>query len=122
MKSILLVEDDQFIRDLTSVKLSERSYAVQTAESGEAALEIVKREQPDLILLDLDLPGMDGLSVLKEFNADPLLKKIPVLIFSNNDNPETKDEANKEGVAGFYIKASTSFNDLVAHIQSLIGA
>lgn len=121
MKSILLVEDDPFIRDITSVKLSENGYAVQTASDGESALEIVKREQPDLVLLDLDLPGMTGLAVLTELKADPLLKSIPVVIFSNNDNPEVKAAADKEGVAGFFVKATTVFDDLHTHIKSVLG-
>ncbi len=121
MKSILLIEDDPFIRDITSVKLSEQSYAVQTASDGESALEIVKREQPDLVLLDLDLPGMPGLQFLTELKADPLLKSIPVIIFSNNDNPDIKAAADKEGVAGFFVKATTVFDDLHTHIKSVIG-
>jgi len=121
MKSILLIEDDPFIRDLTSVKLSEHSYAVQTANDGESALEVLKREQPDLILLDLDLPGISGLQVLSELNADPLLKHIPVVIFSNNDNPEAKAAAEKEGVKGFFVKVSTAFEDLHTHLRAILG-
>jgi DNA-binding response OmpR family regulator len=121
MKNILLVEDDPFIRDLTSVKLNEKGFAVEVAHDGESALALLKREHSDLVILDLNLPGINGLDVLSAMKSDPLTKSIPVIIFTNEDDPETKVSADKIGVQGFYIKASTSFDDLCAHVRTIIG-
>jgi CheY-like chemotaxis protein len=119
MKKVLLVEDDPFIRDLTSIKLTEQSYAVSVASDGESVLESVHKDVPDVILLDLDLPGMTGLEVLRRLKGDPDLKDIPVNIFSNNDDEQTKKEATQLGTAGFFVKVSTAFEDLLAHIKEV---
>lgn len=119
MKKVLLVEDDPFIRDLTSIKLTEQSYAVLVASDGESVLELVKKEMPDVILLDLDLPGMTGIEVLRQLKTDAGLKDIPVIIFSNNDDEQVRKEATELGMAGFFIKVSTAFEDLLTHIKKV---
>ncbi len=119
MKKVLLVEDDPFIRDLTSIKLTEQSYAVSVASDGESVLDLVKKEMPDVILLDLDLPGMTGLEVLRQLKTNADFKDIPVIIFSNNDDEQTKKEATELGMDGFFIKVSTAFEDLLTHIKSV---
>jgi DNA-binding response OmpR family regulator len=121
MKKILLVEDDPFIRDLTTIKLSEQKYTVLTAENGDEAIRVIRDEMPDIVLLDLDLPDTPGLAVLQAVKADSLLQNIPVIIFSNNDDPVTQSKARELGTEGFFIKASTAFEDLHTHIKSIIG-
>lgn len=120
MKKVLLVEDDPFIRDLTSIKLTEHAFAVLVASDGETALEQVEKETPDIILLDIDLPGISGLEVLRKLKESDAHRSIPVMIFSNNDSEEIKKEARDLGIAGFYIKVSTTFEDLVAQIKTVI--
>ena len=119
MKKVLLVEDDPFIRDLTSIKLTQSSYAVSVAADGESVIDMVKEEHPDVILLDLDLPGLSGLDVLAQLKADEKYTEIPVIIFSNNDDAEIKKKASDLGMAGFFIKASTAFEDLLTRIQEI---
>jgi CheY-like chemotaxis protein len=122
MKKVLLVEDDLFIRDITSIKLSEHGYTVLTAQNGQEALSLSKVEMPDAILLDLDLPDMSGLEVMKTLAATPDLQHVPVIIFSNNDNPETLASAKELGAAAFFVKATTNFDDLNTQLTSLLGA
>lgn len=119
MKKVLLVEDDPFIRDLTSIKLTEHSYSVLIASDGASVLELMRKESPDVVLLDLDLPDIPGLDVLMKMKNDPQLKDTPVVIFSNNDNPETKKRAEALGTTGFFVKATTAFDDLLKHIESV---
>jgi len=119
MKKLLLVEDDPFIRDITSIKLVEHGYTVIIAHDGESGLTQIDTEQPDLVLLDLDLPDMSGLDVLSHLKSTIDLKAIPVIIFSNNDDATTKDKALAIGIEGFFVKASTDYTELCKKIDSL---
>lgn len=119
MKKVLLVEDDPFIRDITTVKLTEQSYAVLIAISGESVINMMKKEMPDVVLLDLNLPDLSGLEVLMLIKADPQIRDIPIIIFTNNDDPDTKAAAKELGTAGFFVKATTSFDDLLEHIEKV---
>jgi len=121
MKKILLVEDDPFIRDITSIKLTEHNLTVLTAQNGAEALEVMKNESPDAVLLDLDLPDVSGLEVLKAVRSSETQKNTPVIIFSNNDDPDTSKKANELGVDEFFVKATTNFEDLYKKLASLIG-
>ena len=82
-KKILIVEDDNFLRSLTAKRLEKEGYVVAVAVDGESALVTAQDEQPDLILLDLLLPGLDGFGVLGKLKAHNDLKKVPVIVFSN---------------------------------------
>lgn len=121
MKKVLLIEDDPFIRDITSIKLTEHSYSVVIAHNGESVIDQMKNDTPDVVILDLDLPDISGLEVMKLIKADVKLKEIPIIIFSNNDNPSVKEKAEELGIAGFFIKAATSFDDLLAYINKVVG-
>jgi DNA-binding response OmpR family regulator len=122
MKKVLLVEDDAFIRDLTSIKLTEQSFAVLVAHDGNMAVSMLHDEKPDIVLLDLDLPDMSGLEVLKHMKEDQNLMDTPVIIFSNNDDPKIKAQALELGSVDFFVKATTAFEDLLKRIQERIGA
>lgn len=117
----MLVEDDPFISDLTSIELTEHKYTVLHAKTGEEVLILLQSSTPDLILLDLNLPGISGIDVLRKIREHATHKNIPVIIFSNNDSPELKNEAEKIGIQGFYIKALTAFEDLHTKIKLLLG-
>lgn len=79
-RKVLVVDDEPGIRLLISLVLSRKNYAVTTASGGEEALRIVGREKPDLILLDLKMPGLDGMSTLRILREDPATSSIPVLL------------------------------------------
>jgi CheY-like chemotaxis protein len=113
MKSILVVEDDVFIRDLVSAHLIKENFNVQTANSGEKALMSIKEHVPDLMILDLDIVGVQGLGVLSTVRSDEQWKDLPVIVFSNNDNPQAKEKCIELGVTRFYLKFDTDLNDLV---------
>lgn len=79
-RKILVVDDEPGIRLLISLVLSRKNYAVTTASGGEEALAIVGREKPDLILLDLKMPGLDGVSTLRILRENPATSRIPVIL------------------------------------------
>lgn len=119
MKKVLVVEDDPFIMDITSVRLTDHGYKVQVANTGEIALSIIGSEAPDVILLDLDLPGISGIEVMTELKKNDATKNIPIIIFSNNDSDAVKAETAKHGASDFFVKASTDFKELFSKIDAL---
>jgi DNA-binding response OmpR family regulator len=119
MKKVLLVEDDPFMRDLTSVKLAEHDYAVVTCTSGESVIAMMQSEKPDVVLLDLDLPDLPGTDIVKYAKADASISSIPIIIFSNNDDPSIHTAISEFGITDFFVKATTSFDDLLVRIKEL---
>lgn len=91
--NILVVEDDKFLRELISQKLVKEGYNISQAVDGEEGLKKIKEEKPDLVLLDLILPGIDGFEVLARAKEDPEVIKIPVIILSNLGQ---KEDVEKE--------------------------
>ncbi|MFH1036844.1 MAG: response regulator, partial [Patescibacteria group bacterium] len=82
-KSILLVEDDPFLIDIYTSKLKEAGFSVEIAENGEATFKKVAEKKPDLVILDLVLPQVDGWEILRRLKEDPNSSPIPVMVFSN---------------------------------------
>lgn len=84
-KRILVIEDDAFLMDAYKVKLQQSKYGILFAQDGEAGLDIARRERPDVIILDLVLPKMSGVDVLKALKDGDDTKDIPVIVASNLD-------------------------------------
>ena len=119
-KTILIVEDDEFLRSLTAKRLEKENYHIEVAIDGENAISVMETTRPDLILLDLLLPGKDGLEVLKKIRETEATKIIPVIIFSNLGQKEDIEKAKALGVDDFLIKANFTLDDVVSKINKLI--
>ncbi|MFH1800790.1 MAG: response regulator [Candidatus Omnitrophota bacterium] len=104
MKKILIIDDEPQILLLSSLRLKANGYAVTTASSGDQGLKKAEKEMPDLILLDQVMPGMDGGEVLDHLKEDPLMKHIPVLMFTADVKKVKVVEAQKRGAAGCLFK------------------
>lgn len=123
MAKILLVEDDPFLSSLLKTRLDKEKFEVTLAHDGPEALEAIKNTKPDLILLDIILPGKSGFDVLEEMRADPQLKDkqdIPVIIISNLGQESDIERGKELGVVDYYVKARVSIDDLVAKARSYI--
>lgn len=119
-KKILFIEDDRFIRDLVTEKLESKGYSVVVAVSAEAAFFEIENHQFDIILLDLELPTLHGQELLKELRKKRQFRALPVIIYSNNDDPEMKEVCKKLGVEHFFVKANTDLNSLMETIRSVL--
>lgn len=119
MKRVLIVEDDPFIMDISSIKLSEHGYDVLAIKDGESALQALKRSQFDAVILDIDLPDISGYEILRSIRKNGGTKDLPVIVFSNRDDDPMKMEISKLGVSGYFLKASTEFTELFEIIDSL---
>lgn len=119
-KKVMWVEDDQFLSDLISRKLTAQGCTLLYAKTGEDALKILETEAPDIIILDLLLPGISGFDVLEKVKADNKLKTIPIVILSNYSQNNEIERATKLGAARFLIKASIVLDDLVRELQGVL--
>ncbi|MEW6419724.1 MAG: response regulator [Nitrospirota bacterium] len=117
---ILLVEDSKTIQQMYRNKLTFEQFQVFTADNGMEAIKILSQEKPDLILLDLMMPVMDGYKVLQVVKTDPKLSDIPVLVFSAKGQPEEVEKALNLGAAGYIVKATTKPNEVVEQIRKVI--
>jgi len=120
MKKILLIEDEKILSEMYETRLKREGFEVINTRDAEGGLELIKKEKPDLILLDLLLPGMQGQEALRVLKEDPKTKDIPVIIFSNYDTPEVRKEAEKYGVR-YILKANVTTKDLVELVKKEIG-
>jgi DNA-binding response OmpR family regulator len=114
---VLLIEDDPDIAELYRIKLESDGYRVALAASGEAGLEMARAAPPDLIFLDMRLPGMDGIPVLRELRADARTELLPVVILSNYGDPELRDAGLELGIREFMIKSEVSPQSVSASVQ-----
>lgn len=103
-KKILVVEDDFYIREIYQMEAEYEGYIVIAAADGQEAIEKVKLERPDLVLLDLMLPKVDGITVLKTIKSDPQLQHIPCVILTNLEDEAKKQEAKDAGAANYILK------------------
>jgi DNA-binding response OmpR family regulator len=102
MAKILVIDDEQGIRDLLDTLLTRKGYDVVVADSGQKGLEVYRRAQPDVVVLDLKMPGMDGLTVLQQIRR--LNPTQPVVILTGAGTPESEQQVRELGVTDYVEK------------------
>ena len=122
MSKILLIEDDKFLRELIIQKLGREGFEATEAPEGEAGLTKMKEERPDLVLLDLILPGIDGFEVLSRMKKDPALTSIPVIILSNLGQRDDVQKGIDLGAEDYLIKAHFTPGEIVEKIKVTLEA
>ena len=120
MKHILLIDDDVFIRDLVGTKLNNAKYTTAVAADSVEGDKMISTQLPDLILLDLDLPGEPGLEMLRRLKVSPETAHIPVVVFSNNDDPQVKQDIREAGAVDFYLKISIDMAELEKKVDAIL--
>ncbi len=116
-KKIVWVEDDQFLNDIITRKLSATKCIFFHASEGEEALKIISREIPDIVMLDIILSGIDGFEILHRIKKDPKMKDIPVILLSNLGQPSDVEKGKSLGAARFLVKASVTPNEIIDQIK-----
>ena len=117
MEKILIVEDEKILRDALTIKLKDEGFEILEAEDGLAGLDMALAEKPDLILLDIIMPVMDGITMLQKLRDDPEGKKIKVIILTNLQDQEKVTEAVKNNTQEYLIKSDWSLSDIVLKIK-----
>lgn len=120
-KKILLVEDEEIMAELLEKKLSKEGYKVILAKDGEEGLEAIKREKPDLILLDIIMPKKGGFEVMEEIQKDEELKKIPIIVISNSGQPVELSKAKELGAKDWLIKTQFDPAEVLEKIKKQLG-
>jgi PAS domain S-box-containing protein len=116
---ILIVDDDRQNRRLLEVMLTARHYRIQTAESGEEALSLISIQPPDLILLDVMMPGMDGNEVASRLKLNPVTKNIPIIMVTALSNHDSRMIALRAGAADFLTKP-VDHAELCVRVRNLL--
>ena len=116
MSDVLVVDDSADIRLLAGTLLRRAGHHVREAGSAEEALELIAAEPPDVVLLDLQLPGMDGWGLLAELRAQGRLERTRVVLFSAHVNPAELRRAPEEGASAYLVKPFTA-QDLLASVE-----
>lgn len=119
-KKILLVEDEQALVDIMAEKLRAEGFEVATAGDGEAGLAKALEWKPDVVLLDVMMPKMDGLTMLKELRKHDELHKIQIIMLTNVSDSDKVNEAMKYGVFDFLVKSNWEIDDLVKEVRAKV--
>lgn len=121
MKKILTIEDDAFLKNIESSKFSKSGFDVKTAMTKADIEASLTASTPDIILLDMMLPDIDGEQILKNLKADEKTREIPVIVFSNLSSDADMKKMTDLGAVAFMIKSNFTLDEVVDKIHSLIG-
>ncbi len=120
MTKILVVEDDKFLREMIVRKLDKEGYETVQAVEGKEGLKKMREEKPDLVLLDLIMPGVGGFEVLEKSKEDDELKEIPIVILSNLGQKSEVERGLDLGAEDFLIKAHFTPKEIITKIKETL--
>lgn len=117
MKKILIVEDDAMLLSVLADNLAQEGFKIIKAKDGEEGLKAAFREHPDLILLDIIMPKMDGVTMLKKLRQDKKYPAIPIILLTNLNYGKEVEEAIKHGASDFLVKVNWKLEDVVKKVK-----
>ena len=120
MKSILLVEDDQFLIEIYTTKFKRAGFSIGNVEDGEECLRKLKEEIPDLLLMDIVLPSLNGWEILRKIKEDEVLKNIKVVILSNLGEKDEIEKGIKLGATRYLVKAHYTPSEVVEEVKKIL--
>jgi len=116
---IMIIEDDEELNDILHYNLNRGGYTVIQEWDGKVAQERLLRSKPDLVLLDIMLPGADGWEICRFMSDTPALKDVPIIIFTAKSAREDFDQARQYNLAGFFTKPYATA-DVLRHVQKVL--
>jgi len=118
-KKILFIEDEMRLQEVLGAKLKAEGYEILAAMDGKSGLEIAEKEKPDLILLDLILPKMDGFHVLEAIKANPSISAIPIIVLSNLESGKDIERCLSLGVRSYLAKTNYSLEEIAQKVSEV---
>jgi len=119
-KKILLIEDDPFLSSLLGNRLKKEGFELETVKTGSDAMKSLRANTPDLVLLDIILPGKSGFEVIEDIKSEPQIAQAPVMIISNLGQEADVERGKELGAVEYIVKAKTSIDDLVKKIKDFL--
>lgn len=119
-KKILIVEDDKSLRHALEETVSREGFIAMVAKDGKEGLESALKNHPDLILLDIIMPKMNGLNLLKSLRDDAWGKTVPVLLLTNDTDPEHMRETLKDNATDYLIKSDWEIEDVMKKVKTTL--
>lgn len=119
-KKILLIEDDPFLSEIYMAKFEEAGFEMSLAQDGSLGLQKVKDEHPDLLILDIVMPNIDGFELLRIVKDERETKDIPVVILSNLGEQEDVEKGLGLGASAYIIKAHYTPTEVVAKVKAIL--
>ena len=120
MTRIVVADDDRMFRKVAETTLRRLGYDVATASDGEEALQLIRSERPDMIILDLIMPKLQGFDVLTILKQDALTSAIPVIVLSSLTQEQDKQEALDLGAVAYFNKTTFSMSELVKQVENTL--
>ena len=120
MKKILIIEDDPFLSEMYAAKFNQNDFQTEVATDGKSGLDKIKADRPDLVLLDIVLPKMDGFEILKAIKMDPKFKDIPIVLLTNLGQKSEVEKGLSLGADEYIIKAHFTPTAVVAKIKEIL--
>ena len=120
MTKIVVADDDRMFRKAAETTLRRQGYAVTTASDGEEALQRIRADRPDIIVLDLIMPKIQGFDVLQVLKQDSVTADIPVIVLSSLMQEQDKQEALDLGAVAYFNKGTFSLSELVKQVESTL--
>ena len=120
MKKVLIIEDDPFLSEMYAAKLSQSGFQSDVASDGKIGIAKIKADKPDLILLDIVLPKMDGFELLKKIKSDQAIKDIPVMLLTNLGQKNEIEKGLALGAEEYIIKAHFTPTAVVVKVKEIL--
>ncbi len=117
---VVLVEDEKMLADMYATKFAMEGFETSKAYDGAAGLALAKEVQPDIILLDVIMPKLDGFAVLKQLKEDPSVKDVPVILLTNLGQDEDIKKGKELGAADYFVKANHTPAEVVTKIREVL--
>jgi DNA-binding response OmpR family regulator len=121
MRTILVIDDESHVRQMLTQELERIGYRVLSASDGTEGLKLVQTAGYDLVILDLILPGANGLTLLEVLRAHATGKDVPVIVLSNLSDTNTVQQAMSLGAAAYLVKSEYRLSEIIAKIQNTLG-
>lgn len=119
-KKLVIVEDEKFLQEMYKMKFEADGYEVHTASDGEEALRVIPEVMPDLVLLDLVMPKIDGYGVLSSLRQNEKTKALKIFVLSNLGQTGEIDRGVKEGADGYFVKSNLTPSQLAAEVKKIV--
>lgn len=119
-KKVCIIDDDENIREIYSVKFMAEEFLVVSAKNGQEGIDLIRKERPDIVLLDIQMPIKDGFDVLQELSTDQILKKIPVIILSNIDDEQAFKKIGDFSTHFYLIKSLVTPQKVVDAVRETL--